>query len=86
MAITLELTAEEERRWHEAKARGIDMKRLVKGLMQSLTWKEEPEKPQVLTGQAWQDVFDAYIASRLEDTPLLSDEAMSRETMYGERG
>lgn len=60
MTITLELTAEEERRWHEAEARGIDMEHLVKRTMNSLSWKEKMENPQVLTGQAWQDAFDAY--------------------------
>ncbi len=30
--------------------------------------------------------FRAYVASRDPNTPVLSDEAISRESMYGERG
>ena len=42
--------------------------------------------PPLLTDAEWLDEFNAWTSSHPTNTPLLSDEAVSREFIYRERG
>jgi hypothetical protein len=39
-----------------------------------------------LTHEEWSEALDAFVANHPTDTPLLSDEAISRDSIYGLRG
>ena len=39
-----------------------------------------------LSAEEWSRAFHAWADSHPTDTPLLSDEAISRESIYGDRG
>ena len=39
-----------------------------------------------LSSEEWSKAFHAWVDSHSTETPLLSDEAISRESIYGDRG
>ncbi len=39
-----------------------------------------------LSAEEWSKAFQAWVDSHSTETPLLSDEAISRESIYGDRG
>ena len=43
-------------------------------------------RPSRLSHEEWSKAFHAWIDSHPTDTPLLSDEAISRESIYADRG
>lgn len=64
--------------------RGLRGKRLRLIVMES---DEVPGEPfyKTATPEAWTAAFSEWAAGHPRNTPLLSDEAISRESMYGER-
>jgi hypothetical protein len=53
--------------------------------LEALRDKLAAEAPR-LTAEEWIREFRAWVQSHPTDTPLLSDEAISRESIYGDRG
>jgi len=68
----------------EAQARGVSIDSLVRDVL--LEWRPLPV-PADLSPQQWVDEFRAWVHSHSGDyLPLLSDEAISREFIYQDRG
>jgi hypothetical protein len=55
-------------------------------LLQELQNKLATEVPPPLTAEQWPAEFNAWADSHVGSTVLLSDEAMSRESIYPDRG
>jgi hypothetical protein len=56
----------------------------VETIRQRLEARESANAP--LSAEEWRRVLHAWIHSNPTDTPPLTDEAMSRESIYGMRG
>ena len=75
MTITLELSPEiEERFLAEARARGLSIEDCLRAFLMEHTAGD------------WEREFRAWAESHDRATPPLSDEAVSRESIYGEVG
>ncbi len=48
--------------------------------------EERPELPSVTRAEHWSHEFHAWVHSHSVTTPLLSEEAISRQSIYGPRG
>jgi hypothetical protein len=96
MTLTFEVTPEEAKRVEWAKARGFDLNRMVRGLIASLPPSPEgqaeeaqaeaatPEPP--LPPEERARIFREWANKPRPEMPILSDEAISRESIYGDRG
>jgi hypothetical protein len=84
MTVTVDLPPHVEQAYlAEAQARGLSLDELVRNLLLSL----QPSPPAAqLSPDEWIRKFRAWAHSHKADTPLLSDEAISRESIYSERG
>lgn len=85
MTVTLNLPPHIEQAYlAEAQAKGLSLDELVRNLLLSL----QPGNPATeLSPEEWARQFKAWTRSHAgDDLPLLSDEAMSREFIYRERG
>lgn len=83
MTVTLELSPEQEVRI-KAKAERAGMS--VEDLLLNLVDEAEPvSKPEETDPQEWARRFRAWADSHDPNTPVLSDEAMSRESIYPDR-
>jgi hypothetical protein len=85
MTVTLNLPPDIEQAYlAEAQAKGMSLDELVRNLLLSLS----PCPPATeLSPEDWVSQFKAWTRSHAGDNlPLLSDEAMSREFIYRERG
>ena len=67
----------------EAKAKGVPLDRLISDLLRS--HKPSPVAAE-MSLEEWVREFKAWVNSHSNNTPLLSDEAVSREFIYRERG
>jgi hypothetical protein len=92
MTVTLTLPPETEAKLMAvAQAKGLSTDALVRGPLDSvLAEVPAPEgRPRSLqdelTPQEWVRQFDAWVDSHDRTTPLLSDEAISRESIYPDR-
>lgn len=96
MEITLELPPETEARLISyAAAQGVSVEELLKNTIEMLLAASdkptnlitEIEQPlyQTATTEEWVDAFTTWAKSHSIDAPLLSDEAISRESIYRER-
>ena len=86
MTVTLNLPAHVEQAYlAEARAKGVPVDDIVRDVLLSL---QPPSVPVVseLPPDEWMRKFRAWAHSHRTDTPLLSDEAISRESIYSERG
>jgi hypothetical protein len=85
MTVTLNLPPQvEEAYLAEAYAKGLSLDDLVRDLL--LARQPAPSATD-LTPDQWVEEFKAWVHSHdLDDLPLLSDEAISREFIYHERG
>lgn len=85
MTVTLNLPPHIEQAYlAEAQAKGLSLDELLRNLLLSL----QPSIPATeLSPEEWVRQFKAWTRSHAgDDLPLLSDEAMSREFIYRERG
>ena len=85
MTVTLNLPPQVEQAYlAEAQARGMSLDELVRDLLLSL----QPSPPATeLSPEEWVRQFKAWTRSHAGDgLPVLSDEALSREFIYRERG
>jgi hypothetical protein len=91
MAITLELSPETESLLvAQANAQGISVQELLKNAIELLlvTSSTESNVPSQFNPDAteeWIQAFTDWANSHSSDTPLLSDEAVSRESIYRDR-
>jgi hypothetical protein len=86
MTVTLNLPAHVEQAYlAEAQAKGVPLDELVRDVLLSL---QPPPVPVVseLPPDEWIRKFRAWAHSHRTDTPLLSEEAISRDSIYSERG
>ncbi len=67
----------------EAHAKGLSLEDLVRDVL--LARQPTPD-PNQLPPDEWKRRFPAWTHSHPTDTPLLSDEPISRESIYGGRG
>ncbi len=85
MTITLNLPPQVEQAYlEEARARGLSLDVLVRDVL----LERQPFLTAAdLTPEQWVDEFRAWVHSHSgDDFPVLSDEAISREFIYQERG
>ena len=85
MTVTLNLTPNVEQAFlAEAQAKGLSLDELVLGVLLA----RQPVAPSAaLSPEEWVREFKAWTRSHAGDNlPLLSDEAISRDFIYGERG
>jgi hypothetical protein len=92
MTITLPLQPQEEARLiAAAQAKGLSTDALVRAaldriLAEAPSLAGQPRSLQdELTPEEWVRQFDAWVDSHDRTTPLLSDEAISRESIYPDR-
>jgi hypothetical protein len=83
MTVTLQLTPEKEAAFKaQAEARGLSLEQWILDVAEQQVppvsivhlMKTDPEE--------WVRQFDAWVHSHRSDIPVLSDEAMSRESIY----
>jgi hypothetical protein len=68
----------------QAQAQGVTVDDYLRHLLEETAVKEESTT--TLTPQEKVRLLHEWTASHSSNTPLLSDEAISRESIYGERG
>jgi hypothetical protein len=86
MTLTIDIPRElEGRLQEEAARRGIAAEELARTFLEErlLSPSERPlwERP-----REWEKAFDEWIAGQNPERPPLPEEAMSRESFYGDRG
>ena len=80
MTVKLELPPDIEARYQaEARARGVSFDEFVKVY---LIQHAPPAKPVPLSPEHWDNAFDEIASLIPEGVPPLSDEAISRESIY----
>ncbi len=88
--MTLELKPEQERVIGQAIKAGLirtanDVVEIgIETVRQQL--ENQPESPLDLDPDEWAERLHKWVSSHSTDTPLLSDEAISRDSIYGNRG
>ncbi len=88
--MTIELNPEQERVIGQAIKAGLvrtaeDVVEIgVKSVQQQL--EKQPAPNAGPDDDDWQERFEAWTSSHRTDTPLLSDEGISRDSIYGNRG
>ena len=89
MTLTIDVGPEQEARLLEEAARqGLDARDYVRRIIESHLPLRTGSPPfnTTATPEERARAFRAWAESQRLDTPLLSDEAISRESIYGERG
>ena len=86
MTVTLNLTPEiEAGLLAQAQAEGLTLEQFLNRAVQSLAQPSIPTIPQ--DSEEWTRSFNAWVHSHDHDNlPILSDEAISREFIYRDRG
>jgi hypothetical protein len=83
MTVTLNLPAEKEAAYQaQARARGLSLEQWMLELAEQSVQPVSIAHLQRTDPQEWARQFDAWVDSHDPDTPVLSDEAMSRESIY----
>ena len=86
MTITIELSPERETALKaQAQARGLTIEQWLLELAEQQMPPASIAHLQKTNPQEWARHFDAWVDSHDPNTPVLSDEAMSRESIYPER-
>ncbi len=84
MLVTLEVQPDiASKITEQAQARGVSVDAYLRSLIEE---KDAAESRPDLSPQEKVRLLREWTASHSLDTPLLSDEAISRESIYGERG
>ncbi len=85
MTVTLDLPPDVEQAYlAEASARGVPVEVLVREVLLA---HEPPLVAAEMTPEEWVREFKAWTRSHSADNlPMLSDEAISRDSIYGDRG
>jgi hypothetical protein len=91
MSVTIDLKPEIEKRLAEkAREKGLKIETYIEVLIEEKV-NGETEKPkekpfhETATREEWLAEFDRWVKSHRTDTPLLSDEATRRESIYEDR-
>jgi hypothetical protein len=83
MTVTLNLPPEKEAVFKaRARARGLSAEQWMLELAEQSVQPVSIAHLQRTNPQEWARHFDAWVDSHNPDTPVLSDEAMSRESIY----
>jgi hypothetical protein len=87
MEITIKLTPDNETRLvAHASAQGITVEHYLNSLIErNLALEAEPPFYETATTEAWVNAFTSWASSHSTKAPPLSDEAISRESIYRER-
>jgi hypothetical protein len=90
MTVMLNLPPEQEARLISvARAKGLSTDALVREALDGILAEAPAGAPRSLqdelTPEEWVRQFDAWVDSHDRTTPLLSDEAVSRESIYPDR-
>lgn len=86
MTVTLELSPEREAALKaQAEARGISVEQWLLELTEQLVPSTSIAHLQKTNPKEWMRQFRAWAQSHDHTTPLLSDEAVSRESIYPDR-
>jgi hypothetical protein len=86
MSVTLELSPEQEAvLTSRARSRGVSLGQLLLDLAEQLEPGVSAAHMQRSNPAEWARRFDAWVDSHDRNTPVLSDEAMSRESIYPDR-
>lgn len=88
MTITLELTPEMEKQISErAQAAGLPPTEFLQSLIaNALATPPEFSLYETASPEEWGRIVDEFSEDFASSIPVLSDEAISRESIYGERG
>jgi hypothetical protein len=82
MTVTIELTDDQAAALQaQAQRRGQTLEAWIAETLAAYV----PKPPAITDPEEWQRVFDEWINSHDPNTPVLSDEAMSRESIYPDR-
>jgi hypothetical protein len=83
MTVTLDLPPEKEAALKaQAQARGLSLEQWMLELADQSVQPVSIAHLQKTNPEEWARQFDAWVDSHNPDTPALSDEAMSRESIY----
>jgi hypothetical protein len=83
MALTIELSPESEAALRaQAQARGLTIEQWLVEVAEQHAPPASIAHLQKTNPQEWARHFDAWVNSHDPNTPVLSDEAMSRESIY----
>jgi hypothetical protein len=83
MTVTLNLPPEKEAAFEaQARARGLSLEQWMLELAEQSVQPVSIAHLQRTDPQEWARHFDAWVDSHDPNTPVLSDEAMSRESIY----
>jgi hypothetical protein len=86
MTVTIELTPEvEERIIAEAKARGVSVENYILNVLEKEATNGEASFALNATPAEWKKAFLEWAHAERPVSPALSDEAISRESIYRER-
>jgi hypothetical protein len=86
MNVTLELNAETEDQIAErAKARGISVEDYIRDVLEEHAGNGEASLSEKATAEEWEAALLDWINTERPRHPPLSDEAISRESIYRER-
>jgi len=86
MTVTIELSPEREAALQaQAQARGVTVQQLMLDLVDQLAPVASIAHLQKSNPTEWARHFDAWLASHDPNTPVLSGESMSRESIYPDR-
>jgi hypothetical protein len=85
MVLTFEVSPEEAKRVEWARAQGFDLDAMLHGLIASLPPAPHEQASSLLPHERAK-LFMEWAESHRSDMPILSDEAISRESIYGDRG
>ena len=86
MTLTIDIPRELEERLHEeAERRGVAAEELARTFLEERLLSPAGE-PLWTRPAEWERAFDEWIASQDPGRPPLPDEAISRDSFYGDRG
>lgn len=86
MTVTLDLKPEvEERIVAEAKARGLSVETYILNVLEKEATSGEASFALTATSEEWKKAFLEWVHTERPAHPPLSDEAISRESIYRER-
>ena len=87
MNMTIELSDEKAAALKaQAEAQGLTVERWLEQIAEQHVQPVSIAHLQKTNPKEWGRQFDAWVNSHDPNTPVLSDEAMSRESIYGDRG
>jgi hypothetical protein len=86
MTVTLDFKPEVEKRIAaEAKARGVSVETYILNVLQKETMNAEAGFALIASPEEWKKAFLEWVDTERPKHPPLSDDAISRESIYRER-